>query len=614
VNAFLIPLVKGLLALFAITGVGRLVLRLGRVRQLPWYWNFVFTVLAGQAAANILVQIVLLAGAGSAAHLRLAGWFLLGAAAAGHLFSSGSDATKTIGAIFREDKIVAAVLLLALLTNFVVALAPSTKIDELYYHMLTPKRIVEDGGLRLYMLPIESAIVPHMDYQIALSVAHAAGAPDAGNVLNWGYSAVLFLFVIGFLIDATGDRRLALLCAALCSAGIYATVWHVTGGAHALGDLATVVAVMGILRPAALIQAIGPKRYTFFLCTAAAMAATTKLSLVPLSLIVSAIVVAQAIRQQNGVGKVASVIGLALIPWIVLHLPLMIWTFLVSGSFWGPILPNLFAPSAFPASILRSADELQAFNPRDFVPMIRYAVMEYSPIFFIAIPWLLWTALRGCRSSRFVGGLLLFQAGIVVWKCHFDFRFLGGMEYVVVLAAFLTLASPEAGSENFAKWTQLGNRLARSRYWILLLIAGPWLGSQIYYARPFAGVVSGVLPRNQFLERYVALHRDFEILDRTLPKDAVLYFADGRWANFYAPRPVILTLFDLRGRAPIFRLTVSDELGKEEINASSFLECTQTVYSNEQAVIETYRTPGQPPSIGPIRVQSCHIQTITAGQ
>ena len=66
-NAFLIPLVKGLLALFAITGVGRLVLRLGRVRQLPWYWNIAFTALAGQAAGNILVQIVLLAGAGSAA-------------------------------------------------------------------------------------------------------------------------------------------------------------------------------------------------------------------------------------------------------------------------------------------------------------------------------------------------------------------------------------------------------------------------------------------------------------------------------------------------------------------------------------------------------------------
>ncbi len=56
-----------------------------------------------------------------------------------------------------------------------------------------------------------------------------------------------------------------------------------------LGDLATVVALAGVLRPAALMDALGPYRYAFLLSTAAAVAASTKISLVPLSLIASAL-------------------------------------------------------------------------------------------------------------------------------------------------------------------------------------------------------------------------------------------------------------------------------------------------------------------------------------
>ena len=67
----------------------------------------------------------------------------------------------------------------------VVAIVPSSKIDELYYHMLLPARIVADHGLRFYRLPIESAILPHMTYQIFAAPLHALGFPDAPNVVSW---------------------------------------------------------------------------------------------------------------------------------------------------------------------------------------------------------------------------------------------------------------------------------------------------------------------------------------------------------------------------------------------------------------------------------------------
>jgi len=617
VHSFLIPLFAGLIAIFAVTGIGKLFLRLAGIRNLPWYWKIAFTALTGQAAVIVLVEAVLLSRAGSARGLRLLAWLLVGLATVGHLFFSESGAGKSIRELFRADKIITAVLLLAVATNLMVALAPSTKIDELYYHMLTPKRIVEDGGLRFYLLPIESAIVPQMHYQISLSVAHASGAPDAGNVLSWEYSVALSLFIMGFLMDKTKSRYLSLLCGALCGVGIYATVWHTTGGAHALGDLATVVALAGVLRPALLLETLGPYRYTFVLTTAAALAASSKLSLVPLSLVVSGLIVVHAIRAKVPAAKIFNVIGLALLPWIFIHLPLMIWTYGASGSFWGPVLANVFGHSAFPRNILQDIADLQGFSPSSFVPMARYAVAEFTPVFFISILWILWTALRGCKTSRLVAGLLFLQGGIVAWKFHFDFRFLGGLEFVAVLAAALTLARPAEADDlpNFSDtWTYLGEYLANSRRWILLFAAIPWLAFQIYYARPFAEVVSGLTPRSEFMKRYVALTTDFETLDRILPREAVIYIPDARWPNFYAPRPVALTPLDLRGRTPIFRLAISSEQDAEQVDGILVLKCGETIYQNDAAVVETYRTPGEVPLIGGIKVQTCQLQPSGAGR
>jgi hypothetical protein len=616
VQSFLIPFLKGMIAIFAITGVGKLFLRPAGIRNLPWFWRFAFAPLAGQAVVSVTVECALLSGMGSAPTLRVIAWVLVLIAIPGHLFFSGSGTGKPIAEILRADKIITAVLLLAVLINLVVALAPSTKIDELYYHMLTPKRIVGDGGLRYYLLPVESAIVPQMHYQIALSVAHASAAPDAGNVLSWCYSAALSLFVIGFLSDATKNLRLSLLCGAICGVGIYATVWHTTSGAHALGDLATVVALAGVLRPATLIDALGPYRYAFLLTTAAALAASTKISLVPLALVVSALIVGRTIRQQTVGIRSSSVIALALLPWIILHLPLMIWTYVASGSLWGPVLANAFGHSVFPPSILQDVAAGQAFDPGSLVLMAKYAVAGFSPIIFVSVAWILWTALRGCKTSRLVAALLFLQGGLVAWKFHFDFRFLGGLEFIVVVAAVLTLANPggetssysELGGSNLSPaWASLGVWFSSSRRWIILFAAIPWLIFQMYYAKPFAGVVSGLTPRSEFMERYVALNHDFEILDRTLPPEAVLYVPYGRLPNFYVPRPVALTRADLYGRGPIFSLTTTWEHDVEPVDTAPWLKCGETVYQNDRAVVETYRAPGEVPLTGTIRVQRCEV-------
>lgn len=209
-----------------------------------------------------------------------------------------------------------------------------------------------------------------------------------------------------------------------------------------------------------------------------------------------------------------------------------------------------------------------------------------------------------------VVALLLLQGGLVAWKFHFDFRFLGGLEYVAVLAAVLTIAKREDARGNRVERAAVGNRVAKFGGWIMLFAAVPWLASQIYYALPFAGVVSGFAPRDQFVERYVALTVDFQKLDGILPKDAVLYLPDWRIPNFYVPRQVVLTPLDLHGRASVYKLTASPESDAEEIDATSILKCGETVYANDHAVVEAYRAPGRVPMIGQIVVKGCEIQNV----
>ena len=178
--------------------------------------------------------------------------------------------------LFRTNNFLKLLLPIIWLTNLTVALAPSSKIDEVFYHMLVPKRIAADGTMNFYRLPIEAAIIPQMQYQISLSPAYALGAPESGNVLSLSYSIVLGLFIIGLIRDITGNEPLALLGGLGCVVGAYQTVWHTTEGAAAIGELALVVALCGVVWPRCLMPTVNPLQYGLLVATSASLAASTK--------------------------------------------------------------------------------------------------------------------------------------------------------------------------------------------------------------------------------------------------------------------------------------------------------------------------------------------------
>jgi hypothetical protein len=195
------------------------------------------------------------------------------------------------------------------------------------------------------------------------------------------------------------------------------------------------------------------------------------------------------------------------------------------------------------------------------------------------------------RMAMVVSGLVCGQALLIVWLLPPMFRFLGGLQYVVLILGAWVFWSSKFGKRIMARW------------WLVLLgLCLPWMAVQVYYSRPFVKVALGFVRRDSFRDQYVAFSNDFRALDGILPGNAVLY-AGERIPSFYAPRPVIFTLRDLRGRGPLYRFTTDQDFP----SPLDPLSCTETVYRNPRAISEVYRTPGRAAEHEPLSVQRCAV-------
>jgi hypothetical protein len=196
------------------------------------------------------------------------------------------------------------------------------------------------------------------------------------------------------------------------------------------------------------------------------------------------------------------------------------------------------------------------------------------------------------RAFKILLGLLAGQSLLIAWLLPHDFRFLSGLQYVVLVMGAWVFWPSRAGAFLITRW-----------WFVLAVLCLPWLAAQASYSRPFAEVASGVMSHDSFLRDYVAFTEDFQSLDRLLPRDGVIYAVNLRLPSYYAPRPVIFTLEDLRNRGPLYRLTEGQEADSEQRS----LLCTEKVYENDHATAVAFRTPGREPFYDALRVERCAV-------
>lgn len=576
----------GTAGFFGFYGIGLAIMMAARI-SLPSPWAAMAAILLGIEAQSLAVQILGYGGRLPASVLKIL-WVaqaLIGAACLLRTISIMKAAKeRTIGSLGLAT---VSIIVLASLADLLVANAPSTKIDELYYHMLVPSRIVVDQAFHFYPWPWQAAIIPQMIYQIASAPAHAIGYPDAANVVSW-WIGLTFCWFVWCTIRGEGHPPYwsALWVASIC-VGMYPVVWLVTGGAHAMGDLAIIAAIVAIAERDRSLKSVAPIAYGAMMSLFALAAASSKVTLLPLSGVIVLFSVGFLLRT-GGARQRIGVLSAIAFPWLIFYLPILIWTLIHSGSPFGPMLAGVFGPSTYAPSWMQS--ELKGGLEK--LPLSEagwLTLVGYSPLIWIGAAGALFVA----DLSRTTRVLLVSVTGMELLLLFFllpnDVRYLGGLHFGL-LAVFASRAQPATV------------RLVSSRLYLVLaalVLILPWLAVQCYYARQFAAVSLG-FEKSSFYERYIPFYADFIKLNDILPKDAVL-LVDFRLATVYSPRPVIFNLFEIRQHNRTFFFGPPETVERMRL-AKEISKFEPVIYENKSAVIETFRTPGRANTNGPIQV------------
>lgn len=573
----------GLATFAGCMGLGLALLRLVRAK-LPAPFLQVVAILLGIQVNSIAVQAVAMAHIATSA-LLVALWcmsFAIGVLGLVLFRPVAQDGVRP-----GVPRIAIAIAVVACGANLVAAVVPSSKIDELYYHMLLPARIVADHGFDFYRAPIESAILPHMVFQIFAAPLHALGFPDAPNIVSWLLSLML-VWSGWVLLRQRGVTTAASYClVAAIPAGAYPIVFHVTGGSHAFGDLSLATAIVALATADAFLAASGPAGFALAVSLLSWSAASSKVSLFPIAFAVLVLGGWLAFRTVKLGGSRFPVIAALAAPWLVLGAPLMLWTFIQSGSPFGPILAGNFGTSLYDVQTFKDFADGSGLNDQSPLSEVIFDNLAgYSA--------LIWLGAIGTLVSRAVplqirlwgGALLLGQLVIIAWLLPYHARFLGGFQYGLVLC-FALYCSQQIAT------------LGRVAGLAFALGLAPWIAGQIYYGQQFARMVIGMEDCNAFYRRYVAFYVDFVQLDRLLPQNAVLLVTDFRPPAAYSPRPMV---FDPADVAPGREIYVFSGAEPRITNINGNYFPVANVYFNVEARHEVYRRPWVAPLTGELHV------------
>lgn len=584
-------LLAGILFFLAIRGTGILCLKNCRI-ILPAPWLQVAGVVLGIELLSLSVQIAAVSEFATPVVLGFIGIsFLL----AGIFQLVKEDPItglvgrlKTTGESGIFERLLWGIILVSAAVNLVPAVLPSAKEDALHYHMLLPARILSDNGLHFYKWPWAEAVIPQMMFQTGMTPLHALGLPHAGNVLNWCLGLTLFWLTFKVIKEATGSTLWAQVVTATFMVGTYTTVWMVSSGAHALGDLAIAACVLAT-GTAAILQDKTDKK-SFAACTGilAAGAAGTKLSLLPVSLVMVAwtayLLLKPGDKKDRGHGSAtAGVVLFVLLPWILFYLPMVVWTWQHSGGPFGPILAEQFQSSVYKVSeISNLVPEARRFSPITGLQSLLHLV-DYSPLL-----WLITFGIFFIRDNRakWLGlTLLAIQIAVILAVMPYSIRYLGGVHYGVAL--LVATNTPESVRTFFQATT---GRIACG---VLLL---PWLCAQLVYSQQFLPYLFE--GKEKFFQRYVAFYDDYRKLDRILPQNAALIVEGVRLNSIYAPRPPLMAIEECpENRQPYFF-----QVSKRPMVGSKGAFPGKLVYKNERALVKPSRVPWIPPTYRQLRV------------
>ena len=354
-----------------------------------------------------------------------------------------------------------------------------------------------------------------------------------------------------------------------------------------MGDLALAAAIVAFCDRERLLASLLPWGYAALLSILLLSASSSKISLLPLCAILLCLGVWPLCKSVPPVARLR--IGLAiLIPWIIFYAPIVSWTWIHSGSPFGPVLASLLKSSIYPQAWTQQTFQATRAENQQPLTMIRNSLLGYSPLIWLGAIGALFSVNLPTSTRFTLGCLLALQSTLIYWFLPYDLRFLSIHYGLFIVFACL---KPRAIQERLNSGQGMFVGCA-----VFLL---PWLAAQIYYAQQFFPVSLG-LEKAAFYERHIALYSDYVKLNQLLTDDTVLLCWDLRISSVYAPRPIFFDPADVPQAKSVALIIVGPSLPADrQFNG---YQLGDVLYQNDHAILRTYRTPERTPIVGPLKV------------
>ncbi len=470
------------------------------------------------------------------------------------------------------------VFVLTILPILYYVLLPTTKIDDLHYHMPPVQYISMEGG---YTYPHQYLRNPaFMIYSMAQIPIVYFGFPDSASVIS-----LLFWLVIVYFshqILRKFDLTIRLLAGAILIVGLYSIV-QATPSSTVFSSLSVVLLVVLFAERDLIIKHSSLNNFCWAWAIAANAAAIGKISLVILTVFLSLVVLYDIMRHRKASWHILFAF---LLPTMIFYLPTLVWTYAHVGTFWGPIMADIFPYHKFSPEEIRIAKTMPLKNMNEVtINIMKYNLINFSLIKLLAIIFLFFSTI----SKKIKIDLLVACLSTAVCFQYLgnavELRYWGSIDNAFFILTLLYIPT---------SW-KLQLQRPKTQLAIIALGVLPYLSTMYYYITnlnpiPFFNEEA----KKTFFSKFVPYYADYQALNKVLPKNAVLFFPEGNVNIVYAPRKLYVYTKDIHQDSLLYIITSSLQKQPQHhtIQAQQY-EKGEKIYENQNSYARTYRTPNQ---------------------
>ena len=601
----MVTLIIGALSFFSIIGVGRIINDSLSLR-LPKEWLFLSSIILGILSLSFIYQVQVFFKYNSYLSICIFILFLcLGNFKCFLLFKNLNSINIKV---FFNNKFFFAIIVISLLFNILLAISPSTKIDELAYVMPFISRILEDKSLLYYDLPWESSIISQMIYQFASLPYYLMGFVNTSNFISF-LIFVSFIFTFGLIIHSfTNDTFFSLLFITSSITGLYVSSNLTTSAPNSLMVLSTAACILLIILKKLKKIEINQKDY-FLLCGIFVTAMfISKISLLPIILLITLYLLVDTYHSKS----LINFFYFITIP-IIFILTSLIWTWTISGSPFGNIGIDLFVNniSSTDENLKQILFDESSYNPissdplrnsffgnlgyRNMLEEAWQAIFMWSPLILISLFYCFFNLPKKNYANVILFSFLFLQILIIYLLLPYKIRHLSGIQYLSLIVLII-----------FYKNFNIIKNIKKNLF--ILLFIFPWCVLQVVYISPLITVSLGIQNKTSYYQKYIAFYDDYVALNQLLPRDTELLAVGTRVNAFYSPRKIIYNTrnFDFDSGKHLYLFLFQEGVDDSyEYNLSDkklkVLE-KYKIYENNNAVLQTFRSPIGKNKIGKLEV------------